>query len=107
MRGGLVVIECDLFDIALRLKEIDAGYVLVRNVIKNRFEIYKDGAIQVVSPFPKLDARLIEHVRATRVENAFRLLKELDSNNERRETEAEKNAANRTRERVREVINAC
>jgi hypothetical protein len=106
MRRELIVIESDLYDIAWRLKAIDAGYTLVRNARLDRFEVYKDGAIQIVSPFRELDARLLAHARRTRVENAARLIRELDESNAATAAAAEKKSAEKARERLLEVDHA-
>ena len=93
---GLVEIKEDLFDIAHRLKEIDVRYKVYRNLKLNRFEIHANGALQIATPFDRLDARTIDLVRSTRLENASRLIEEMDKSNARLKR-AEENAS---RERI-------
>lgn len=88
----LIRIESDLFDIADRLKEIDAGYELYFNTLKNRYEVFARGVLQVAVPFGKLDARTLLHVRSTRLERADELLKQIDWQNKRAEELAAKTA---------------
>ena len=89
-------IKEDLFDIAHRLKEIDARYRVYRNRKLNRFEIHANGALQIATPFDRLDARTLDLVRSTRLENAGRLIEEMDKENARLKR-AEESAA---RERI-------
>ena len=74
-------IKEDLFDIAHRLKEIDSRYRLYRNLKSNRFEIHANGALQVATPFDRLDVRTLDLVRSTRLENAGKLIEEMDKAN--------------------------
>ena len=76
-------IKADLFDIAKRLKEIDERYVLYRNLKLNRFEIHANGALQIVVPFARLDARTLELARSTRMEYVDKLVREMDEHNDR------------------------
>lgn len=79
----LVEIKEDLFDIAHRLKELDVRYRVYRNLRANRFEIHANGALQLATPFDRLDARTLDLVRKTRLENADRLIGEIDKSNAR------------------------
>lgn len=74
-------IEEDLFDIARRLKEIDSRYRVYRNRKANRFEIYANGALQLATPFDRLDARTLELVKKTRLEYLNCLIDEIDKTN--------------------------
>ncbi len=78
---GLVLVEKDLFSIADRLKEIDKRYVLYRNVLLDRFEVYVGEALQFVVPFPRLDCRTIEYARKTRIERIDAIVEEMDKTN--------------------------
>ena len=79
---GLIPIEKDVFSIADRLKEIDERYVLFRNVISHRFEVYVGEALQFVVPFQKLDSRTVEYARKTRIERVDKIVQEMDKQNE-------------------------
>lgn len=79
---GLIPIEKDVFSIAERLKEIDERYVLYRNPIAHRFEVYVGEALQFVVPFQKLDARTVEYARKTRIERMDAIVKEIDRLND-------------------------
>lgn len=84
---GRFKVECDLYDISSRLKEIDERYELYRNRRKGRFEIYVDRELQIAVPYPVLDGRTIELVRKTRIENRRRLIEEIERHNARLEKE--------------------
>ena len=88
-------IKEDLFDIARRLREIDDRYILYRNLRLNRFEIHANGALQIVVPFEKLDARTVELARSTRLEYADKLVRKMDEENDR--LQRAQNEAKRTR----------
>jgi hypothetical protein len=80
----LIEISGDLFDISSRLKEIDERYFPVYNKKCGRFEIHSaetGDSMCCVLPFDRLDARTLEYVRKTRVENVERLIGEIEKNN--------------------------
>ena len=79
------VIKSDLFNISKRLKQIDKNYFLVRNRKTNKFEVhYKRNfnSLELVLPFNKLDARTIDYVLKTRMENRKKLLEEIERENQ-------------------------
>lgn len=100
MKGAhLIPIVNDVFDVASRLCEIDAGYVVYYNKLQGRYEVHnnrqKGDSLALVLPFDCLDARTIELVYKTRVENAQRLFAEMERDNQL----AEKNAVDRAVDR--------
>ena len=100
----LIEIKGDLFDIAGRLKEIDSRYTVCRNVKLNRFEIHADGVLQIAVPFDRLDARTVELVRSTRLENVGRLLEQINSDNERLEKASQISRRNELLARVEDAL---
>ena len=81
MDGRRVEIENDVFDIAARLREIDAEYFVVYDRVHRRFEVHhgrRGNTLALVCPYPVLDCRLIDLVQRTRVENADKLLREFE-----------------------------
>lgn len=101
---NLIEINGDLFDIAGRLKEIDSRYTVCRNVKLNRFEIYADGVLQIAVPFDRLDARTLELVRSTRLENAERLMEQIDQDNARLEKSLQKSRQDKLLARVEDAL---
>ena len=93
------LITNDLFDVASRLKEIDVGYQIYYNKQLGRFEVHNrfqhGNTLSVVVPFDRLDARTVELVQKTRVENIKTLLAEMEKANEQAEKDATKKAFDR------------
>lgn len=71
-------IEADLFDVASRIKEIDARYDIYYNTQKERYEVFVEGERQCVVPFAALDERTVRYLRKTRKERLDRLLAEIE-----------------------------
>ncbi len=82
---ALTKIQNDVLDIAARLKEIDPAYEVYRNLTRHRFEIHANGALQIAVPFERLDERTLSLARETRVENADKLVSELEKHNKQAE----------------------
>lgn len=80
-----VVIKNDVFNVAKRIKQINAGYILVYNNISEKFEVcYKSiNNVQVILPYKNLDSRSVQHIQKTRIENRDKLIKEIDEYNEK------------------------
>lgn len=77
----------DVYYIAERLKEIDFNYFILYNTKRKKYEIHHTGQSDtycLTVPYDELDARTIDFVNQTRVENRDRLLKELDEENKKR-----------------------
>ena len=100
----LVRIDGDLFDISGRIREIDERYVIYRNKRLNRFEIHADGVLQIAVPFDRLDARTVELVRSTRLENASKLIAQMDAHNANLKRDREKDVQNELIARVEDVL---
>ena len=82
----LIPIKTDLFDIARRLHEIDANYLLFFNKRSSRYEVHNSkqqgNTLAVTVPYETLDARTLTLVRQTRAENAQRLFDEIEKHNQ-------------------------
>lgn len=80
-------IKNDLFDIASRIKKINSGYFIVYNYKKSRFEVHNKNqpanTLSLVSPYHKLDVRLLHLVQKTSINNASKVLKEIEKTNEK------------------------
>lgn len=98
-------VESDLFDIARRLKEIDAGYFILRR--EGRFEVHNRGdepTYCLTVPWSELDARTVELVRKTRAERAAELFAELERDNERARRCAIRESADRAAETAERAL---
>ncbi len=79
----LVEINNDIYFINSRIKEIDKNYQIYFNTAKKSFEIHNreqiGGSYCLTVPYSLLDARTIEYVRETRVENRKELFEKITS----------------------------
>ena len=50
----------DLYDVCDRVKEIHPDYEIYYDTAGKRYEVFAKGKLQVVCPYEKLDARLID-----------------------------------------------
>lgn len=75
----------DIYDLFLRIKEIDFNYSLFYNAKTERFEIHnlKDEKNSLVIVADLLDGSLISKLRQTRKERLDSLIKEIEENNEK------------------------
>lgn len=87
-----VKITHDLFDIATRIKELDERYEIYFDTDAQKYYIYALGVRQLTLPYDKLDVRTLDYVYEARVENAEKILKEIDEYNYRSERESVKKA---------------
>ena len=94
-------IKTDLFDIADRIREVDAEYRLFYNLDRARYEVHKRGELAVTWQEP-LSAGLITKLRETHVRRRFELLKQI----EREEAQAQRERERRDREKIGEATEA-
>lgn len=79
-----MLITHDCFDIADRLKEIDADYTLHYNPGSKKFELKgRGGQLLIVFPYERIDQRMLTHARRTRVERIKEIIREIDEHNAR------------------------
>ncbi|MFA5449220.1 MAG: hypothetical protein WC292_02110 [Clostridia bacterium] len=97
-------IENDVFDIASRLREVDATYRVRFNGKNNKFELYggRENAFILAFPYDRLDERAVLHARKTRVERLHQLIKELEEENNAIEVAAMNDAKRLTEDQLRE-----
>ncbi|NLZ25424.1 MAG: hypothetical protein GX891_03085 [Clostridiales bacterium] len=100
----LKLIDSDLYDISLRLKEIDTRYILYYNLKTNRFEVHTDRGLELVLPYKELDKRALDHVLRTRLDRAKELIEEIDRHNLKLEKERARQAAERACESLEEAL---
>lgn len=75
----------DLFDISSRVKEIDEDYFVVFNEKFCRYEIHNrkqhDNTLCVIAPFGKLDKRVLDKLRETKIERFDEICSMLENPN--------------------------
>ena len=87
-------IKSDVFEIAKRIKSIDKNYFVVLNKTKNRFEVHykrNKNTYELTIPYKTLDARAVEFVRKTMVQNKQKIFDEIEKSNEKLEKQKTKN----------------
>ena len=80
----LYQIRNDLFEISNRIKQIDNNYYIVFNTARKKFEVHYNrskNTYELTIPFDELDARTVEFVRKTRMQNKQKILEEIKNNN--------------------------
>lgn len=95
----------DLFDLYKRIREIDKNYVLLKNKMNGKIEVhnFNQRGVSFVMEAKPLDARLIEKLQKTRVENSVKFFRELDLQNEKIEREKFNSLTQKTREINEEI----
>ena len=87
MIGKGRVIESDLFDIAKRLKEIDASYFVFYRYKTKRYEVHstrqRGNSLCFVVPYEKLDGRVLSYALRSRIERVEEFLLETERENEK------------------------
>ncbi len=77
-------IKSDLFNISNRIKAIDKKYFVVFNRKKQKFEVHyrrNKNTYELTVPYDALDARAVEFVRKTRVQNKQKIFDEIEKSN--------------------------
>jgi hypothetical protein len=109
------IIRSNVFDIPERLKEIDSKYFVVRNHKKGYFEIHygepvqnrAHETLQLCVGYPELDARTLQLVRETRIENAKELIEEMERQNEKIKQDNENKALDEANWKTKEIYKYC
>lgn len=101
----LILLKADPYYISSRIKEVDEGYFLVYNTQKSTYELHNKNqqfnTYALTIPFSELDERTIFLARKTRRENIYKLIAEMDEENEYRKRVSERAA----KEQIKEVLN--
>ena len=100
-----LVKTADVFNIEMRLKEIDQGYEVFYNKLKKRFEVHninnKDGeTLTLVCPYSELDCRVVSLIRKTRVERSRDIIREIEEHNEKLERKQEQEFLEKQKEKM-------
>lgn len=79
-----IKIESDVFDIVERIKEIDDGYFIMYDTLKNKFEVHNYNQKYTycfTSKFDSLGLCTINEVLYSLIGNIDNIIKEIDKNN--------------------------
>ena len=91
-KSQLTEVTNDLFDISSRLKSINPNYKIYHNAQTDKFEVHdvsrpRGATLAFTVPYRELDSRTLDYARFTRVQNAERLLAEVEEHNRKLERE--------------------
>lgn len=79
------VVESDCLGIVERLKEVDKDYFLVFDLDAQKFQLHnrsqKGETYCLTFPFEKIDERMVDFARKTRVQNSDALFEEIEKEN--------------------------
>lgn len=104
----LIEIYYDVFDIASRIREIDSSYKLYYNTKLHRYELYSKRGLhenlELVCPYPCLDARFLNKTRQSRKEYAEKLIQQMERENEKITQANQKKILNHTQDKAKEMI---
>lgn len=87
-----ILIKNDLYDIADRIREINADYRVFFDTDRQKFILMRNNALELIFPFEELDERVIRHARYTSVQNVKEFLHDLDKENRETEEDSRKKA---------------
>ena len=102
----LIEIKSDVFDVADRIREVDARYHLFYNLDRSRFEVRlqnREGELAVTWSEP-LDCRLITKLRETHVRRLSQLVRELEEAEEKAKIEEESRIREAAGEKTEEFM---
>lgn len=105
-----IKIEEDLFDITSRIKDIDDGYFVLFDDVKNCFEIHnykQEFTYCLTVPFDNLDSRVIELINSTFVGVSDKILEDIDKNNSKIEENNKNKVKSQTDFMLREIYDFC
>ncbi|HAJ77703.1 MAG TPA: hypothetical protein DCO89_01365 [Clostridiales bacterium] len=80
------VIKSDVFDIVKRIKNINPKYFVLFNKTREKFEVHfkrNKNTYELTIPYDVLDARTIDFVQKTRIQNQKKLLEEIEKSNQK------------------------
>jgi len=104
---GPILVNSNVFDIPRRLKEIDEGYFVLFNPDNQKYEIHhsgqKDNTYCFTIPYDELDARTIDLVYKTKIENFRANLEEMKRKNEKLIMDREKSFHDKIEVTAREI----
>lgn len=99
------IIKNDIFNIAKRLKSIDKKYFIVFNNDRNKYEVHYSRAkntYELTIPYETLDARTINFVLKTRIQNKQKIFEEIENSNKKLEQQNIKNLIEKIDRRIYE-----
>ena len=111
MMPYLIYVESDVMDIIKQLKQMDKNYFVMFNPRTQQFEIHnaaqEGSTLSLNLPFGELDTRTIDYAQKYRIENAKKIIAEMEANNLKLEIEKESKNNDASREVLKDVYTYC
>lgn len=103
----LVRIKTDLYDIASRVKELDADYYIEYNVTRRRYEIHHKRCRPTLSIVAgdRLDQRVITQLQKTRITRLNKIIEEIDKTNKQIERAKEELLLDEAKYKAKQISN--
>ncbi len=103
----LIHIANDVCDIANRIRDIDSGYFIVWNKLRQKFEVHNVDTYpmtyELTVPYGELDSRTLDLCFETRRANTEKILKEMEEQNKKVEETRAKDRKNMIEDRAIEL----
>ncbi len=108
--------KTNVYLIPERIKEIDAQYRVVRNLMTEQYELHHLGqqkktgsSFCLILPFSELDCRAVEFVNKTAIRNRNlkREFRQMEEENEKKRLKKEAEIKERTTYEATEILNFC
>lgn len=102
-----IKIESDVFDIIERIKEIDDGYFVLYNTVKNVYELHNSNQPHtycLTIPYREIDKKLIDLIYISSIVNIDTIVQDIDKNNNDIENNKYNIVKNQTDYMVREIF---
>ena len=104
-----IKITHDVFNISNRIKYIDRNYYIVLNTSKNKFEVHNSSQVGssycLTLPNLQLDERVLQYVRKTQSVNIDEILKNIENDNNIRESANQSSAFSSIVESIEDLEN--
>lgn len=107
----LIYVENDVMDITKQLKQMDKNYFVMFNPRTQQFELHnaeqESGTLCLNLPFGTLDQRTLDYVQKYRIENAKKIIAEMEAHNLKLEIEKESRYKDSAREVIKDIYTYC
>lgn len=101
-----IKIDSDVFDIVKRIKEIDEGYFVLFDTVKNRYELHntcQSNSYCLTCPYDEFDSRFIDYIFKTKTCFIDNIVQDIDNNNIEKERKQRENAKDISNFMLREI----
>lgn len=98
-----IIVKSDVFDLSSRVKDIDSNYTIFFDTKSNNFVLYY-GNQYALNLGKILDARVINKIYYTRVENSIDIFNEIEKNNLKIQKENEETQKYMSSHKLKQIL---